>query len=72
MMSLLMNALKVHVARTEERRDAYRILVGKHEGQRSVGRHRRRRQDNIKMYLQERELGWNCLIWIRIGTGIFA
>jgi hypothetical protein len=24
------------------------------------------------MYLQERELGWNCLIWIRIGTGIFA
>jgi hypothetical protein len=63
---------EMHVARLEERRGVYRVLVGKYEGQRPVGRHRRRWQDNIKIDLQERELGWTCLIWIRIGMGIFA
>jgi hypothetical protein len=36
-----------------ERRGAYRVLVGKHEGKRPVGRPRRKWEDNIKMYLQE-------------------
>jgi hypothetical protein len=36
-----------------ERRDLYRVLVGKSEGKRPLGRHRRRREDNIKMELQE-------------------
>jgi len=36
-----------------ERRGEYRILVGKHEGKRPPGRHRRRWEDNIKMDLQE-------------------
>jgi len=37
----------------EEGKGAYRILVGKPEGKRLLGRHRRRREDNIKMDLQE-------------------
>jgi hypothetical protein len=44
-----------HVARMGEKRDAYRILVGRPEGRRPLGRPRRR-WDNIKMDLQE--VGW--------------
>jgi hypothetical protein len=39
-----------------EKRNAYRILVGKPEGNRPLGRLRRRWEDNIKMDL--REIGW--------------
>ena len=42
-----------HVARMGERRGVYRILVGKPEGKRSLGRPRCRREDNIKMDIQE-------------------
>jgi hypothetical protein len=35
----------------EERRGVYRVLVGKYEGKRSLGRPRRRWEDNIKMGL---------------------
>jgi len=42
-----------HVARMGERRDVYRVLVGKSEGKRTLGRPRRRWEDNIKMDLQE-------------------
>ena len=48
----------------------YRVLVGKPEGKRPLGRPRRRWEDNIKMDLQE--VGcWvrNGSIWRRIGTG---
>jgi hypothetical protein len=38
-----------HVARMGEKRNAYRILVGKPEGKRPLGRPRRRWVDNIKM-----------------------
>ena len=41
------------MARMGERRGVYRVLVGKHEGKRPLGRPRRRREDNIKMDLQE-------------------
>jgi hypothetical protein len=41
-----------HVARTAERRDAYRILVGKPEGKRPLERLRRRWEDNVKMDLR--------------------
>jgi hypothetical protein len=37
-----------------EKRNAYRILVGKLEGKRSLGRPRRRWKDNIRMDLRER------------------
>jgi hypothetical protein len=36
-----------------EKRDAYRILVGRPEGRRPLGRPRRRWEDNIKMNIQE-------------------
>jgi hypothetical protein len=39
-----------------EKRNAYRILVGKPEGKRALGKPRRRCVDNIKIYL--REMGW--------------
>jgi hypothetical protein len=42
-----------HVARTGEGRSAYRILVGRSEGRRPLGRPRRIWEDNIKMDLQE-------------------
>jgi hypothetical protein len=51
-----------HVARRGEKRNAYRILVGKPEGKRQLGRSRRRWVNNIKMYL--REIGWDGMDWI--------
>jgi len=42
-----------HVARMGEERGTYRVLVGKPEGKRSLGRPRRRWVDNIRMDLQE-------------------
>jgi len=42
-----------HVARMGERRAAYRVLVGKPEGKRPLGRPRHRWEENIKMDLQE-------------------
>jgi hypothetical protein len=45
-----------------EKRNAYRILVGKPEGKRSVGRPRRRWEGNIKIDLSE--IGWGCMDWI--------
>ena len=44
-------------ARMEQSRNAYRVLVGKPEGKRPLGRPRRRWEDNIKMDL--REVGCN-------------
>jgi hypothetical protein len=60
-----------HVARMGEDRGVHRVLVGKPEGKRPLGRPRRRWKDNIKMDLQEVgggvvETGWS---WLRIGTG---
>jgi hypothetical protein len=45
-----------------ERRVAYRVLVGKPEGKRPLGRPGRRWEDNIKMDL--REVGWEGMDWI--------
>jgi hypothetical protein len=56
-----------HVARTWK--DAYRVLVGKPEGNRPLGRLRRRWDDNIKMDLQEVEWGRTGLIRLRIRRG---
>ena len=46
-----------HVAHMGERRGVCRLLVGKPEGKRPLGRPRRRWEDNIKMDLQEVECG---------------
>jgi hypothetical protein len=53
-----------HVARMWETRNAYRILVGKPEGKRPLGRQRRRWVDNIKMDLTE--IGWDGMDWIEL------
>jgi hypothetical protein len=42
-----------HVMQMGERRDIYRVLMGKPEGKRPLGRPRHRWEDNIKMDLQE-------------------
>jgi len=53
-----------------EWRGVYRILVGKPEGKRPLGRPRHRWEDNIKIDLQEVGCGvWTGLSWLRIGTG---
>ena len=41
------------MARMGKERDVHRVLVGKPEGKRPLGRPRRRREDNIKMDLRE-------------------
>jgi hypothetical protein len=53
-----------HVARMGEGRGAYRDLVGRPEGRRSLGRPRRRWKDNIKMDLEEVEWGGGGMDWI--------
>jgi len=47
-----------HVARMDEERGVYMVLLGKPEGRRLLGRPRRRWVDNIRMDLQE--VGWAC------------
>jgi hypothetical protein len=54
----------------EEGKGLYRILVEKPVGKRPLGITRRRWEENIKMNLQEVEVGvWTGLSWLRIGTG---
>jgi hypothetical protein len=51
-----------HVARMEEKRNAYKLLVEKPEEKRPLGRSRRRWVDNIRMDLGE--VGWGGVDWI--------
>jgi hypothetical protein len=53
-----------HVACMGEKRSAYRILVGKPERKRPLGRPRRRWEDNIRMDL--RQIGWSGMDWIEV------
>jgi hypothetical protein len=53
-----------HVALMGEGRGVYRVLVGKPEGKRSMGRPRCRWEDNIKMDLQE--VGCGGMDWIEL------
>jgi len=58
------------VTRIGEERGVYRVLVGKPDGNRPLGRPRRRWVDNIRMDLQEVNVGiWTGLGWPRIETG---
>jgi hypothetical protein len=56
-----------HVSRMEEGRGVYRVLVGRPEGKRSLGRPRRRLEDNIKLDL--REIGIDETKRIRLAQG---
>jgi hypothetical protein len=53
-----------HIARMGDKRNAYRMLVGKPEGKRPLGRERRRWVDNIKIDL--REIEWVGVDWIEL------
>ena len=56
-----------HVARVEDRRSAYKVLVGKVEGWRPLGRPGHRLERNIKMIVKK----WSgeASSWLRAGTG---
>ena len=53
-----------YVARMGKRRGVYRVMVGKPEGKRPLGRHRRRWEDNHKMDFQE--VGCGGMDWIEL------
>jgi len=53
-----------YVAGMGERRGVYRVLVGKREGKKPLGRPRRRWDDNIKMDIQE--VGCEGVHWIEL------
>ena len=53
-----------HVARMGEGRGVYRVFAGKPGGKRTLGRRRRRWDDNIKMDLQE--VGCGGMDWIEL------
>jgi hypothetical protein len=59
-----------HVPRMGEKRNVYRLLVGKPEGKRSLGRPRSRWMDNIKMYLLE--IGMNVVDWIGLAQDRYS
>jgi hypothetical protein len=55
-----------------EERKLYKVMVGKPEGKRALGKPRRRREKGIRMYLIVREIGWrvqSVCIWLRIEAG---
>jgi hypothetical protein len=47
-----------------EERKVYRVLVGKPEGKRPLGRPRFRWEDGIRIYI--REIGWGSVEWIQL------
>jgi hypothetical protein len=51
-----------HVARMGEEKNVYRVLMGKPEGKRPLGRPRRRWEDVIRMDLKDN--GWGSVYWI--------
>jgi len=59
-----------HVARMGEERGVYRVLLGKPEGRRPLGRPRRRWVDNIRMDLQE--VGCGYMDWIGLAQAADA
>jgi hypothetical protein len=53
-----------------EKRNTYRLLVGKPKGKRSLGRPRRRWVDNVGCILERWDGAlWIGLVWLRVGTG---
>jgi hypothetical protein len=59
-----------HVARMGEKRSAYRLLVGKPEGKRPLGRPRRRWVDILGWILERWDgVMWTGLVWLRIRKG---
>jgi hypothetical protein len=65
-----------HVARMGEERKVYRVLVGKPEGKRPLGRSRSRWEDGIRMDLREIGVGGGGFLsgssWLRIGAMVVS
>jgi hypothetical protein len=59
-----------HVARMGEKKNVYRLLIGKPEGKRPLGRPRRRWIDNNKMHLLE--IGLNVVDWIGLAQDRYS
>jgi hypothetical protein len=57
-----------HAVKMGEKMNACRILVGKPEGKRPLGRPIRSWVDSIKVELREDGVVWSVLIWLRIRT----
>jgi hypothetical protein len=53
-----------HVAHMGEERNLYKVLMGKPEGKRPLGRPRHRQEDGIRIDL--REIGWGSVDWIQM------
>jgi hypothetical protein len=53
-----------YVARMGEERNVYRVLMGRPEGKRPLGRRRRRWEDGIRMDL--RVIGWRRVDWVQL------
>jgi hypothetical protein len=53
-----------HVARMGEERNVYRVLIGKPEGKRPLGRPRHKWENGIRMDL--REIGWGSVDWLQL------
>jgi hypothetical protein len=53
-----------NVACVGKERDVYRVLTGKPEGKRSLGRPRRRWEDGIRMDFSE--IGWGSVDWVQL------
>ena len=52
-----------------ERRGVYRVLVGKPEGKRPLGRPRNRWEDILRWIFRKKDVGvWTGSSWLRIGT----
>ena len=57
-----------HVACMNDRRDAHKVSMGKPEAKKQLRRPKRRREDKMKMGLQEVDgEAWTGLIWLRVG-----
>jgi hypothetical protein len=50
-----------HVAQVEKKKNAYRVLVGKHEGKKELTTWKYKLEDNIKIVLKD--VGWNGMDW---------
>jgi hypothetical protein len=53
-----------NVTRVGEMRNAYKILIGNHEGKRPLGGSRHKREDNVRVNL--REIDWEWVNWIHL------
>jgi hypothetical protein len=67
MMVIVKDGMSRTCGTSREVSNVYKILVGKPEGKRSLGRPRRRWEDNIRVDLKD--IGWEGVDWIHLALG---